>query len=260
MSTRVSAADGKDCRKFNTHAPITSSPAVAKDHVYVVNGANMLIGLGKDAAYASVGGAVGPDGAQFSDRWRGATFTSALAILPTEEGGLYCLGRPGIEKQKAIWAGALGGPGKSGRIDGSTLPVRGQYAWGTQGGNPKDPSKTSPRPASMRRPRMPGRPVRGRDVVKNRSGLVQIRFAEKELQGKNDDHPGQQRISPAVVCALRRTRSITRRPSWRTRCSSWTASAATPIGPCAASIRPPAARCGNIPWPARPTGSSHWPA
>ena len=89
----VSAADGKDCRKFNTHAPIVASPAVAKDHVYMVNGANLLTGLTKEGLTPVWEVPLGQTVLSSPTVARGHVYLG-VGNPATEEGGLYCLGRP----------------------------------------------------------------------------------------------------------------------------------------------------------------------
>jgi len=189
----VSAADGKDRREFNAHAPITSSPAVAKEHVYVVTGAKTLFGLGKADLTPVWEVPLGQMSLSSPTVARGHVYLGVGDPAATE-GGLYCLGRPGREQQKALWAGALGGPGKSGRIDGSAVSLRGQYAWGIQGGNPKDPEDTSS-PAVY----APAAYAQGAVYVgenrKGSSGLAQLRLVEKVVKGRKTTVPGDSKFS-----------------------------------------------------------------
>lgn len=184
----VSAADGSDRRKFNTHAPLISSPAVAQEHIYVVNGANLLLGLRKDSLTPVWEVPLGQTVLSSPTVARGHVYLG-VGSPTAETGGLYCLGRPGLEQQKTLWAGALGGPGLSGRIDGSTVPMRGQYAWGIQGGHPRDPEdKSSPAvyaPAAYAQGVLYVGETRG-----DLSGLAQLRLAEKEVEGRKIILPG----------------------------------------------------------------------
>ncbi|MFW6152663.1 MAG: PQQ-binding-like beta-propeller repeat protein, partial [Verrucomicrobiota bacterium] len=117
--------DNKSVMTTEVHEPIIASPAVAKDHVYVVTAYghmycfdrltlepvwDMFLGAGQ--AYLS-SPAVG----------RGHVYVGS------DMNGLLCVGQPAEDKGMELWQSALGGPGKSGWTDRSPVPERARYAW-----------------------------------------------------------------------------------------------------------------------------------
>lgn len=118
------AANGDLIKTFEAHEPFVTSPAVGEDYVYVVTVNGRVCGLDKkrmalvwdvalSAPFSVSSPAVG----------RGHVY------LGTKGRGLLCLGLPGKEAPKPFWAGALGGPGRTGWTDDSLLPVTAEYAW-----------------------------------------------------------------------------------------------------------------------------------
>ncbi len=114
---------GEEIAVWNAHEPITTSPAVGRKHVYFLTASGRLYGL---------------DRATFEVAWEvsvgtGRLFASSPAIgrghiyVGTEQNGLVCVGRPG--RRERSWPGHLGGPGRSGWLDGSPLSPVGLFAW-----------------------------------------------------------------------------------------------------------------------------------
>ena len=69
------------------------------------------------------------------------------------------------------------------------MPIRGQYAWGVQGGNPKDPDDNSSPAVQAPAAYAEGALYVG-ETRKDNSGLAQLRFAEKDVDGKKTIVPG----------------------------------------------------------------------
>ena len=112
---------GKLAGKWNARAPIVTSPAIGKSHVYVVTAAGTLFALDRES---------------LSPVWQldlGAESMSSPAVarghvyVGTTGQGFLCAGEPG-KPAKQVWEGYLGGPGKSG-WDGSPVGDRGRFAW-----------------------------------------------------------------------------------------------------------------------------------
>jgi len=181
----VSADTGTLVRKWNAHAPILTSPAVADEHVYVITETGQLYGLDKS------------DLSMVWDVSLGAVSMSSPSVarghvyVGTKGNGLLCLGRPGREKEPPIWRGALGGPGRSGWTDGSTITARGVYGWGYAG---------EPEEGASERPQVtmdaPGAYLDEVFYVgfnaENASGLARLSFGDK-LGGK----PSQDWFAPS---------------------------------------------------------------
>ncbi|MEX0716745.1 MAG: PQQ-binding-like beta-propeller repeat protein [Planctomycetaceae bacterium] len=121
---RCISTEGVELRKWNARAPIVSSPAVARAHVYFLTQEGMLHCL---------------DAASLEPVWEmridtgGQSFSSPVVahgrvFAGTSRNGFAMLGEPGRAKRDPVWAGPLGGPGKSG-WDGTLTPERGTFAW-----------------------------------------------------------------------------------------------------------------------------------
>jgi len=118
--------DGKLLRKFNTHAPIKTSPAVTDQHVFVVNDAGNLFALDRHTLEP-----VFPD---YRLGTAGLFISSPVVArghvyVGTEKGGILCIGQPASTKRVPYWPAPLGGGGSAGNADGSPLPKVGAVAW-----------------------------------------------------------------------------------------------------------------------------------
>ena len=164
------STEGKLLRKWNAHAPLVTSPAIGTENVYIVTEAGQIWGIDKKS---------------FLPAWNIAlnspTMSSpAVALghiyIGTTNNGLLCVGQPGGEEKKALWAGSLGGMGKSGWLDGSLLPPRGEYAWGYPGA-PKDSEE------SLSLIHTPGAYLKGAFYLASKEktgfGLVKLKSGEK---------------------------------------------------------------------------------
>jgi outer membrane protein assembly factor BamB len=119
----VAAADGQLHRRHDLHAPIVTSPAVGREHVYVTTLTGRLVAFEKE---------------RLTPVWqvmlRSPTISSPAVArghvyVGTSEGGLLCVGSPGGEAPPVVWRGERGGPAAAGCADGSPIPPRGAYAW-----------------------------------------------------------------------------------------------------------------------------------
>ena len=134
---------GKLIKKWNAHEAILTSPAVGKDYIYVVTESARLYGLDKKS---------------LSPVWEvtldSHTLSSpALArghiYVGSENKGLLCVGQSASESMEKIWAGSLGGNGKSGWWDGSLIPEKGNYArWNLPKEGPSGNSKNGVLPVN----------------------------------------------------------------------------------------------------------------
>lgn len=114
---------GELVARWHARAAVVTAPAVAAEHVYVVTATGELYGL---------------TAAKLKPVWRvdlnspGSLSSPAVSrghvYVGTTERGIVCTGEERPEAPP-LWAGRLGGPGRSGRADRSTLPARGAYGW-----------------------------------------------------------------------------------------------------------------------------------
>ncbi len=125
------STDGKLLHKWNAHAPLVTSPSIGDKTVYIVSDTGQIWGLDKKT-FAPVW-----DISLNSPTMSSPCVARGHVYIGTTSNGLVCVGQPGGEAEKTFWAGSLGGSGRSGWLDGSLLPLRGEYAWGYPGA-PKD--------------------------------------------------------------------------------------------------------------------------
>ncbi len=117
--------DNELLAEWDVHEGIKASPAVGRQHVYVVTDSGRLFGL---------------DRSTLRPVWRtslgeGDLFTSSPVVggghvyVGSPEKGLLCLGTPPDRLPEPLWPGTRGGAGRSGWLDGSALPSKGAFAW-----------------------------------------------------------------------------------------------------------------------------------
>jgi len=119
------STDGELITKWNSRAPILTSPAVAEEHVYVVNQSGVLFALDAET--------LEPTGWERQLGLSGMFLSSPCVArghvyVGTDTEGLLCVGEPPAEGKIPVNAGRLGGPGRSG-WDRTPLPVTASYAW-----------------------------------------------------------------------------------------------------------------------------------
>ncbi|MFB3893180.1 MAG: PQQ-binding-like beta-propeller repeat protein [Phycisphaerae bacterium] len=117
------SADGKLVNKWDSHAEILSSPAVANDHVYFVTKAGRLHAL--ESKSLKPVWEIGLSSASMSS----PAVARGRVFVGTDAAGLICAGKPGDQSKGGVWAGNLGGPGSSGWVKGSILGDRGKFLW-----------------------------------------------------------------------------------------------------------------------------------
>lgn len=117
--------DGVELNRWNAGSAIVASPAATEEHVYVVTGKGKLYGLAAESLRPVWEARLGAPGAFISS----PTVARGRVFVGTPEDGLLCVGKPSESDHGLIWAGALGGPGKGGSIDGSAIPERGELSW-----------------------------------------------------------------------------------------------------------------------------------
>lgn len=123
--TCLSCADGSVLATWAAHEPIIASPAVAKAHLYVITETGRLFCLDKQSLRRIWDAPVGTGGAYLSSPAIGR----GHVYVGTSQDGLVCLGQPDTGEKTEMWAGPLGGPGRSGWNDRSPLPARARFVW-----------------------------------------------------------------------------------------------------------------------------------
>ena len=118
--------DNELVAQWDAHEGIEASPAIGSNHVYVVTESGRLCGLDRHTLLPVWQARLG----------KGDLFVSSPAIgnghiyVGTPGSGLVCMGYPSDQQPEPLcWPGARGGAGKSGCIDGSSLPAKGAFAW-----------------------------------------------------------------------------------------------------------------------------------
>ncbi|MGD0896346.1 MAG: PQQ-binding-like beta-propeller repeat protein [Thermoguttaceae bacterium] len=116
---------GKVLAKWNAHAPMVTSPALAGNHVYVVTETGKLYGLRADDLELAWEATLGLTGPFVSS----PTVARGHVYVGSAQDGLLCLGQPGGVVEEPRWAGQAGGPGQGGNLDGQPIPEKGNFAW-----------------------------------------------------------------------------------------------------------------------------------
>jgi len=116
---------GELIRTWDARSPILTSPVIGASHLYVATGAGALFCLDRETLEPVWEETLGLTGLFLSSPVVGR----GHVYVGTGNDGLLCVGEPRTEKRDPIWAGRLGGPGRSGWIDRSPVPANASYAW-----------------------------------------------------------------------------------------------------------------------------------
>jgi outer membrane protein assembly factor BamB len=127
--------DGKTLRKWNARDPIISGPAVGSDHVYFVTEKGRLYGLDRRTFRPVWEADVGEGGSCISS----PIVANGHVYVGSAGKGLLCVGRA-VAASRPIWAGRLGGPGRSGWADSSAPPSQAAMLWQY----PRSPAAANP--------------------------------------------------------------------------------------------------------------------
>jgi len=109
---------------FDTHEPVSTSPALGNEHVYVLTDSGRLIAVSRRDLTVSWETRAGTSGRFLSS----PTLARGHVYLGSEAYGLLCLGQEG-RREPPAWRGFMGGPGQPGHTDPGPLPSRASYAW-----------------------------------------------------------------------------------------------------------------------------------
>ncbi|MBL7037053.1 MAG: PQQ-binding-like beta-propeller repeat protein [Pirellulaceae bacterium] len=118
--------DGGSLGTWNVSVPLLASPALAGDRVYAVTSGGILYAL--DALTLDVVWEMPllpPDEGEY---FLGSPAVAAGRVFVGTSNGLVCAGGPG-QPPPRVWAGLLGGPGRSGDTDRVPLPGRAEATW-----------------------------------------------------------------------------------------------------------------------------------
>ncbi|HUS93160.1 MAG TPA: PQQ-binding-like beta-propeller repeat protein [Phycisphaerae bacterium] len=118
------ARGGEVVAKFDAHAPICASPAVADRCVYVLTEAGMLYGLDRRTMECVWEYRVGTQERCISS----PAVAGGRVYVGTQEDGFVCVGEPGAARQP-LWGGRLGGADVGGNPYGSPPPRLGDFRW-----------------------------------------------------------------------------------------------------------------------------------
>jgi outer membrane protein assembly factor BamB len=122
--------DGKPLASWNSYAPVPASPAVTDKHVYIVNNDGTLYTLDRQTLepvwQLRLGPRSGKDGMGYLSS---PTVARGHVYVGTPRNGLICAGEPGAQGAVPRWPSALGGAGRNGTADESTLSPTGALQW-----------------------------------------------------------------------------------------------------------------------------------
>ncbi len=118
---------GEFLGKWNAYEPIAASPAYADGVVYFITSTGKIHALNPDTLEARWSYTVGADGLFISS----PAIARGRLYVGSEANGLLSIGEPldENEKEKPIWAGHLGGPGRGGVLNPGIVPTRGSMLW-----------------------------------------------------------------------------------------------------------------------------------
>jgi outer membrane protein assembly factor BamB len=116
---------GGPIAKWHAHESVMGSPALGQQHIYFVSTTGKLFCLNAEDLQLVWQKSLGSGDLFISS----PTIARGHLYIGTSQDGFLCIGNPGNTKKESIWAGILGGPGRAGSIDGSSLPSRGKLLW-----------------------------------------------------------------------------------------------------------------------------------
>lgn len=117
--------DGKVLLTWDAHESIKISPAVGKDHLFVLTDSGRLYALDLQTLRPAWDMRVGT----------GNLFSSSPVVgnghvyLGTSADGFLCVGSAEGRKKASLWAGTMGGSGKGGWADKATASDQGRFEW-----------------------------------------------------------------------------------------------------------------------------------
>ncbi len=128
--------EGEVLAKWNAHVPIVASPACSDKYVYVVTAGGTLYAL--DRKDLSVEWELGITSGGRRPFMSSPVIARGSVYVGTQNDGVVSVGEPAGEKEQLLWSGHLGGPGRGGNIDKSTLPEKVAKLWPKK--KPKSPA------------------------------------------------------------------------------------------------------------------------
>ncbi len=117
--------NGKRLKSWNTREPVKTSPCVGRQNVYVLTETGRLYGFDRETLAPVMDTRIGTTQPFLSSPVVG----EGHLYVGTAGEGLVCVGKPAGEKKAGTWAGALGGPGRSGWADRRPPSAQGKFAW-----------------------------------------------------------------------------------------------------------------------------------
>lgn len=116
---------GRLIGKFNTHAPIVTSPAVGERFVYVINASRTLYAIDRKRLEVAWEMTLTNDGECYSS----PVLARGKVFVGTKKSGLFAVGQVRETIPTPLWPGHLAGPGVAGNPDLSGMSEKGEYQW-----------------------------------------------------------------------------------------------------------------------------------
>lgn len=113
---------GQLLASWNSFAPIPASPAVTEQYVYVVNTNGMLFALDRERLEPVWQLRLGAPGNGTFNYLSSPTVAHGRVYVGTPYDGFVCAGEPGEKQTTPRWPGPLGGGGRAGNADESSIP------------------------------------------------------------------------------------------------------------------------------------------
>jgi outer membrane protein assembly factor BamB len=121
----VLSTAGKLLGTWDSHATTVTSPAVTDKHICVVTGNGLLCVLDRQSLELVWQVRLGTPTEDIKFFIGSPALARGRAYVGTVQDGFVCVGESGESRPVPLWTGALGGPGKAGNIDDSTIPSAG---------------------------------------------------------------------------------------------------------------------------------------
>jgi outer membrane protein assembly factor BamB len=113
---------GKRIGTWNANATVVSSPAVTDKHICVVTGNGLLCVLDRENLELTWQIRLGRPTGGIKYFIGSPAVARGHVYVGTVQDGFVCVGEPGKDRPPPLWPGALGGSGRAGTVDDSSIP------------------------------------------------------------------------------------------------------------------------------------------